>query len=73
MRGLKTKETEQNILDGYVVNYNYVREHQPIKMTSARRAGIKITNGWSELIERATREEANAPETQQIAPQIVVS
>ncbi len=73
MRGLKTKETGQNTLDGYVVNYNRVREHQSIKMMPAQRAGIEITNGWSELIERATKDEAKAPETQQIAPEIVVS
>ena len=72
MRGLKTEETGQNILDGYAVNYNYVREHQSFTMTPAQRAGIKITNGWSGLIERATKEGAKVPETQQIAPEIVV-
>ena len=61
MRGLKTKETGQNTLDRYAVNYNYVREHQSIKMAPAQRAGIKITNGWSGLIERATKEGAKVP------------
>jgi hypothetical protein len=74
MRGLKTKETGQNILDRYAVNYNYIREHQSIKMMCAQRTGIEITNEWSELIERATKEEeARAPETQLITPEIVVS
>ena len=73
MRGLKTNETAKNILDGYVVNYNYVREHQTIKMTPAQKAGIEITNGWSELIEKATHEEAKAPMREQaVAPAIVV-
>ncbi len=58
MRGLKTTETAQKLLDGYVINYNYVREHQSIGTTPAQAAGIQITNGWSELIEKATAEQA---------------
>jgi transposase-like protein len=75
MRGFKTTKTAKNILDGYVVNYNYVREHQSIKMTPAQKAGIQIENGWSELIEKATREEATTEakaEPQAIAPTIEV-
>ena len=45
MRGLKSNATAKNILDGYVVNYNYVRDHQTIGMTPAQKAGIEITNG----------------------------
>jgi putative transposase len=75
MRGLKTKATAQNILDGYVVNYNYVRPHQSIKMTPAQKAGIQITNGWSELIEKALTQEAKAEieqKAQMIALEIMV-
>lgn len=75
MRGFKTTKTAKNILDGYVVNYNYVREHQSIRMTPAQRAGIQIENGWSELIEKATKEEAmteTKAEAQAIAPTIEV-
>ena len=56
MRGLQTKETARTLLDGCVINYNYVSEHQSIKMTPAQKARVQITNGWSELIERATKE-----------------
>src|SRR5690606_13301448 len=58
MRGLKNIEASKILLDGYVVNYNYVRKHQTIKKTPAQAAGIQITNGWSELIDRATQDQA---------------
>ena len=58
MRGLKNSETAKILLDGYVVNYNYVRKHQAIKKTPAQAAGLDITNGWSELIDRATEDKA---------------
>jgi hypothetical protein len=38
-----------------MVNYNYVRKHQTIKKTPAQAAGIQITNGSSELIDKATQ------------------
>lgn len=55
-RGLKSMKTGKILLDGYVVNYNYVRKHSAIKKTPAQAAGIDITNGWSELIDRATED-----------------
>jgi transposase-like protein len=58
MRGLKNEKASKILLDGYVVNYNYVRKHQTIKKTPAQAAGIQITNGWSELIDRATQDQA---------------
>lgn len=58
MRGLKNEKASKILLDGYVVNYNYVRVHQTIKVTPAQAAGLKITNGWSELIDKATQDQA---------------
>lgn len=58
MRGLKNEKASKILLDGYVVNYNYVRKHQTIKKTPAQAAGIQITNGWSELIDKATQDQA---------------
>jgi len=58
MRGLKSTKTAKILLDGYVVNYNYVRKHSSIKKTPAQAAGLDITNGWSELIDRATEDKA---------------
>jgi len=57
MRGLKNVETAKALLEGYVVNYNYVREHQSIGMTPAQAAGVGVT-GWKELIEKATANQA---------------
>ncbi len=65
MRGL-TKETARTLLDGCVIKNKYIRDHQSIKMTPAQKAGIQITNGWRELIERATKEEAKT-EVQDVA------
>jgi transposase-like protein len=71
MRGLKNEKASKILLDGYVVNYNYVRKHQTIKKTPAQAAGIQITNGWSELIDKATQDQAlehkeNKGETEQV-------
>jgi hypothetical protein len=51
--GFKNLESSKSLLDGYVINYNYCRKHQTIKMTPAQAAGCKI-KGWKELIEKAT-------------------
>jgi transposase-like protein len=75
MRGFKHVESARNFVDGYTVNYNYVREHQAIKMTPAQKAGIQVRNGWSELIESAIKQEAKAQievEAQKVAPVIEV-
>jgi transposase-like protein len=56
-RGLKDTETVKTLLDGWVVHYNYVREHQTLKMTPAQASGINIKNDWNTLIKEATKEE----------------
>jgi transposase-like protein len=55
MRGLKHMDTAKNLLDGYVANYNFCREHSSIKMTPAEAAGIEI-KGWKQLIHNAQAE-----------------
>jgi transposase-like protein len=73
MRGFKRMESARNFVDGYTVNYNYVREHQAIKMTPAQKAGIQVGNGWGELIESAIKQEAKAQaEPVKVAPVIEV-
>ncbi|MGH9879577.1 MAG: IS6 family transposase, partial [Nitrososphaerales archaeon] len=68
MRGLKSEKTAKILLDGYVINYNYIRKHQAIRKTPAQAAGIDITNGWSELIDRATEDKTkDEMETKRIA------
>jgi len=54
MRGLKTKETE--ILQGYQLYHNFIREHQAIGKTPAEACGIKVEgkNKWKTLIQNAS-------------------
>ena len=52
MRGLKTPETAQVILDGFVVHYNFFRHHMTLgPFTPSEMAGIKLPfNTWEGLI-----------------------
>jgi hypothetical protein len=53
MRGLKTKETAQIILDGFVVHYNFFRAHMSLgtDITPAQVAGIKLPfSTWEGLL-----------------------
>ncbi|MDG6925641.1 MAG: IS6 family transposase [Nitrososphaerota archaeon] len=52
MRGLKNMESSQELLDGYVVNYNFRRTHSSIGKTPAQAAEIEIKE-WKQLIENA--------------------
>jgi transposase-like protein len=72
MRGLKTTKTAQTLLDGYVINYNYVREHQSIGKTPAQAANITIENGWSELIEKAIATQAKPQDQVKTEPIVQV-
>jgi len=54
MRGLKGEKAASELLDGYVINYNYCRKHQTINKTPAEAAGIQEMKGWKQLIEKAT-------------------
>ncbi len=51
-RGLKNDESSRELLDGYVINYNFCRKHSSIKTTPARKAGLEI-EGWNELIQQS--------------------
>ena len=56
-RGLKHDETAKTWLDGYVVNYNFVKPHIALKgKTPAQAAGLgeKAKADWGELIQDAT-------------------
>lgn len=69
MRGLQNQKTAQALLSGFLINYNYVRKHQTIKMTPAQAAGLEINNGWSELIEKSTTQESKPKaQAQTVAP-----
>ncbi|MCL4436510.1 MAG: IS6 family transposase [Thaumarchaeota archaeon] len=71
MRGLQNERTAQTLLTGFLINYNYVRKHQTIGMTPAQAAGVGINNGWSELIEKSTVQDAKPKaeaQAQTVAP-----
>jgi putative transposase len=56
MRGLKDEETVKTLLEGWVVNYNYVRKHQSLKgKTPAQACGIEMKNDWHTLIKKSIR------------------
>ena len=57
-RGLKSEETVRTLLEGWVVHYNYVRNHQTLKMTPAQASGLNIKADWHNLVKDATKEEA---------------
>jgi putative transposase len=53
MRSFKNKASAENILDGIVIWYNYIRVHQGINMTPSDKAGINLglgVNRWLGLI-----------------------
>lgn len=63
MRGLKHVDTGKAILDGMVVNYNFLRPHSALKgKTPAQAAGLNLDlqHGWKDLIQLATKNETLA-------------
>lgn len=74
MRGLKTDDTAQTLLDGYVAHYNFCRVHQAIQKTPAEAGGLQV-KGWKQLIENAqaykTAKEAEC-KAQKIAVEVQV-
>lgn len=52
MRGLKTKETAQLILDGWLMHYNFFRPHESLDgKTPAQKANIKFPHAnWQSII-----------------------
>lgn len=55
MRGLKNDKRASNLIDGYVINYNFCRKHQTIKTTPAEAAGLQVKR-WKELIENSQQQ-----------------
>jgi len=59
MRGLKDFESTRSILEGFAIHYNYVRPHQSLNgKTPAQAARLQVPNNWKNLIEQATKYEA---------------
>ena len=55
MRGLTINDKE--ILQGYQLYHNFIREHQAIGKTPAEACGIKVEgkNKWKTIIQNASR------------------
>lgn len=52
MRGLKKDKSAQELLDGYIIDYNFCRKHSSIKSTPAKMAHLNV-EGWKELIQES--------------------
>lgn len=54
MRGFMSPK---HLLDGFTLNYDFIRPHQTLKTTPARIANIKLPfeDGWGDMIDWATR------------------
>jgi len=63
MRGLKNDESAQELLDGYIINYNFCRKHSAIKTTPAKMAGLQEVQGWEQLIEKSQQHKTAKKET----------
>ena len=53
MRGFKGNEKQY--AENFKTYYNFVRKHQELKTTPAKRAGINESDLWKELLEKATQ------------------
>jgi transposase-like protein len=71
MRGLKNDKRATTLLNGYVINYNFCRKHQSIKMTPAEAAGINL-KGWRQLIEAAQTQKVGGKAEEKQALEVVV-
>ena len=73
MRGLKTFDSTQTILDGFVTHYNYFKPHQALKdKTPSEMAGVTRTyDNWISLLEYMDRESTNKPIRANISKEIL--
>ena len=59
MRGLESFESTKAMLEGFAIHYNYVRPHQSLHgKTPAQATRMQAPNNWKNLIEQATKHEA---------------
>lgn len=57
MRGLKTKPTADEYVEGYKTYYNFVRKHSVLGKTPAEEAGVNLNLGrekWIDLLKQST-------------------
>jgi transposase-like protein len=58
MRGLKNDKSATELLDGYIINYNFCRKHSSIKTTPAKMASLEV-EGWNQLIQESQTYKTN--------------
>ncbi len=63
MRGLKNRETAQQILDGWLVYYNFFRPHESLgDSTPAQKAGIKFEyKNWQDVVKTSVQPSSPKP------------
>ena len=49
MRGMKTKETAQKIIEAMRIHYNFCREHSKLGKTPAEESGINLVEGMNKI------------------------
>ncbi len=57
MRGFGSEKGAENVLDGFVIQYNFMRPHTTLRgKTPAQAAGmdLPIEHGWGDFIQWAT-------------------
>lgn len=60
MRGMHKSNTAQNFADGFVLYYDFIRDHSSLGMTPAQKANIDLRldgNRWLELIKIASQKQ----------------
>lgn len=58
MRGMHNSKTAQDVADGFVLYYNFIRNHSSLAVTPAQKANLDLKlggNRWLELIKKASK------------------
>jgi len=55
LRGFGSKDVARNSLDGFVIQYNFIRNHMTLGRTPAQATGLNLPfeRGWGDLIQWA--------------------
>jgi transposase-like protein len=73
MRDLKSLNTAQILLDGFLVNYNYFRPHDTLKMTPASKAHVQFPyTNWETMIRRVPDAKTTEPKAISNVPPLPV-
>ena len=68
MRGMQSNETAKQIMDGFKIYYNFIRNHMGINNTPAKEANLDLElgrNKWKNLIKQSYASRIHHPTNQQ--------